>query len=89
MQVSDTVKGLIIMGLGKVCAQSGYALSGEAAALVEAAASSRNADLQQRALEVQALLRCAAVPRRMTISGTVRLYRTWGSTSCSTLVTRV
>jgi hypothetical protein len=43
------------------CLQGGVALPPAAEQAVEDAAASRNTDLQQRALELQALLRCATL----------------------------
>ena len=56
--VSDTSRGYLLSALGKICCQSGASLTRDAEAFVRSAASSRNADLQQRALEIQALWSC-------------------------------
>lgn len=53
--ISDSTRGYLLAALGKICCQTGSSLSKEAEAFVRSAASSRNADVQQRALEIQAL----------------------------------
>mmetsp|Transcript_39384 Transcript_39384/g.111611 ORF Transcript_39384/g.111611 Transcript_39384/m.111611 type:complete len:951 (-) Transcript_39384:233-3085(-) len=53
--VSDSSRGYLLSALGKICCQTGASLTRDAEAFVRSAASSRNADLQQRALEIQAL----------------------------------
>lgn len=58
--VSDAVKGYLITALGKLCSQAQCSLSPQAHQLLHDAANSRNLDLQQHALEVQALLRSVA-----------------------------
>jgi len=54
---SDSVRGYLITALGKLCSQAQCNLSPQADQLLHDAANSRNLDLQQHALEVQALLR--------------------------------
>jgi len=56
--VSDSARGYLLSALGKLCCQTGASLTRDAEAFLRAAASSRNADLQQRALEIQSLLSC-------------------------------
>ena len=58
--VSDAVKGYLITALGKLCSQAQCSLSPQAHQLLHDAAHSRNLDLQQHALEIQALLRFVA-----------------------------
>lgn len=53
--LSDSSRGYLLTALGKICCQTGASLTRDAEAFVRSAASSRNADLQQRALEIQAL----------------------------------
>ncbi len=55
--VTDSVRGYLITALGKLCSQAQCNLSPQAHQLLHDAANSRNLDLQQHALEVQALLR--------------------------------
>lgn len=61
------VKGWVVSALGKLAAQAGRPLTPDAAALVEAAARSEAVELQQRALEVQALLRTPAATQRAVL----------------------
>ena len=56
-KVTDSVRGYLITAFGKLCSQSQSRLSPQAEQLVHEAATSRNLDLQQHALEIQALLR--------------------------------
>ena len=56
--VSDTVRGYMLTAFGKLASQSGAPLTPAAQELVHSAAASANPDLQQRALELQALVRC-------------------------------
>lgn len=58
--VSDAVRGYLITALGKLCSQAQCSLSPQAHQLLHDAANSRNLDLQQHALEIQALLRFVA-----------------------------
>lgn len=55
--LSDHVRGYLLTAMAKLVAQGGGALPPVAEQAVEDAAASRNTDLQQRALELQALLR--------------------------------
>jgi len=61
--VSDSAKGYLLTALAKLCCQTGASLTRDAEVFVRGSASSRNADLQQRALEIQALLSCDAATR--------------------------
>lgn len=54
---TETVKGYILAAVAKSCAQSGCSLTIDAEEIVRKAASSTSTELQQRALEIQALLR--------------------------------
>lgn len=58
--VTDAVRGYLITALGKLCSQAQCNLSPQAHQLLLDAANSRNLDLQQHAMEIQALLRSAA-----------------------------
>lgn len=60
--VTDSVRGYLITALGKLCSQAQCNLSPQAHQLLHEAANSRNLDLQQHALEVQALLRYPLTP---------------------------
>lgn len=51
------VRGYLLSAIGKICAQAGIGLTPDALELLHSAKTSRNVDLQQRALEVEALLR--------------------------------
>lgn len=51
------VRGVLLLALGKLSAQSGRQLTPDAQVLLTAATASSSVELQQRALEVQALLR--------------------------------
>lgn len=55
--VSDDVKGFLIVALTKLACQTGTFLTQQAQEVVHDAVNSRNIELQQRALEQQALLR--------------------------------
>lgn len=55
--VALQVRGVLLLALGKLSTQSGRALTPDASSLLAAATSSGSVELQQRALEVQALLR--------------------------------
>lgn len=57
--VSDTVRGYMLSAFGKLAAHSGNKLTPAAQELQITASMSANPDLQQRALELQALLRQA------------------------------
>lgn len=59
---NDSVRGYLITALGKLCCQAQRSLSPQAQQVRHDAANSRNLDLQQHALEIQALLRSAATP---------------------------
>lgn len=61
--VSDSAKGYLLSALAKLCCQTGASLTRDAEVFVRSSASSRNADLQQRALEIQALLSCDVTTR--------------------------
>lgn len=61
------VKGWVVSALGKLAAQAGRPLTPDAAALVEAATCAEAVELQQRALEVQALLRTPAATQRAAL----------------------
>jgi AP-4 complex subunit epsilon-1 len=63
----DEVKGWVVSALGKLAAQAGRPLTPDAAALVEAATCAESVELQQRALEVQALLRTPAATQRAAL----------------------
>lgn len=54
--LSDPIRGYLLSALAKLAAQSGLPLGAGGEELVSAAASSHSADLQQRALEMRALL---------------------------------
>ncbi len=57
----------MVSALGKLAAQAGRPLTADAAALVEACARAESVELQQRALEVQALLRASAATQRAAL----------------------
>ena len=57
--VSDGVRGFMLTAFSKLVAQSGTRLTPAAQEIVHAAASSVSTDLQQRALELETLCRCA------------------------------
>ena len=57
----------MVSALGKLAAQAGRALTPDAGALVEAAGRAESVELQQRALEVQALLRMPAATQRVAL----------------------
>eukprot|EP00891_Asterochloris_glomerata_P002814 jgi/Astpho2/2814/fgenesh1_pm.00050_%23_25_t len=65
----DTVRGYLIVAFTKLCAQNSCQLTEEAELVLHDALISRNTELQQRALELQALLsgpeqaRAAALPQ--------------------------
>lgn len=61
------VRGWAVSALGKLAAQAGRPLTRDAAALVEGAARAESVELQQRALEVAALLRAPAATQRATL----------------------
>jgi AP-4 complex subunit epsilon-1 len=61
--ISDSAKGYLLSALAKLCCQTGASLTRDAEVFVRSSASSRNADLQQRALEIQALLSCDAATK--------------------------
>ena len=63
--VSDTVRGYMLTAFGKLASQSGAPLTPAAQELVHSAAASANPDLQQRALELQALVRWPLPPLRL------------------------
>lgn len=52
---------MLLLALGKLSTQSGCKLTADAQALLDAATASSNVELQQRALEVQALLRYGTI----------------------------
>ena len=54
--LSDPIRGYLLSALAKLAAQSGLPLGAGGEELVAAAACSHSADLQQRALEMRALL---------------------------------
>lgn len=54
---SPAARGLLLSALTKLAAQSGAPLTPAAREIVDSAAASADPDLQQRALEQQALLR--------------------------------
>ena len=56
---SDAVRGYLITALGKLCSQAQRSPTPQAQQVLHDAAHSRNLDLQQHALEIQALLRSA------------------------------
>lgn len=58
--LSDDIRGYLLAALAKLCAQAGLPLGPAGEELVAAAAASHSADLQQRALELRALLACAS-----------------------------
>ena len=58
--LSDDIRGYLLAALAKLCALAGLPLGPAGEELVTAAASSHSADLQQRALELRALLACAS-----------------------------
>lgn len=58
---SDSVRGYLITALGKLCSQAQRSLPPHADQVLHEAANSRNLDLQQHALEIQALLRLLAI----------------------------
>lgn len=58
-KVTDSVRGYLITAFGKLCSQAQSSLGPQAQQLLQEAATSRNLDLQQHALEIQALLRYA------------------------------
>ncbi|KAL0026447.1 hypothetical protein WJX79_010441 [Trebouxia sp. C0005] len=62
--VTDSVRGYLITALGKLSSQAQCNLSPQAHQLLQDAANSRNLDLQQHALEVQALLSGAVQTRQ-------------------------
>lgn len=55
--VSDAVRGYMLTAFGKLAAQSGAPLTAAAHEILQSASRSANPDLQQRALELQSLLR--------------------------------
>ena len=57
----------MVSALGKLAAQAGRPLTPDAAALLEAATRAESVALQQRALEVQALLRAAPATQRAAL----------------------
>lgn len=61
------MRGWAVSALGKLAAQSGRPLTRDAAALLEAAARAESVELQQRALEVTALLRAAPATQRAAL----------------------
>lgn len=61
------VRGWVVSALGKLAAQAGRPLTPDAAALVEAASRAESVELQQRALEVSALLRAPAATQRAAL----------------------
>ncbi|KAL4452296.1 hypothetical protein ABPG75_007958 [Micractinium tetrahymenae] len=63
----DEVRDWAVSALGKLAAQSGRPLTRDATALLEAAARAESVALQQRALEVQALLRAPAATQRAAL----------------------
>lgn len=64
---TDEVKGMLLLALGKLSTQSGCKLTADAQALLDAATASSNVELQQRALEVQALLRSSQVTQQAAL----------------------
>jgi hypothetical protein len=54
----DATKGFLLAAVGKLAAQARMPITPAAEELLHASQSSHNIDLQQRALEVQALLEC-------------------------------
>ena len=61
--LGEEVRGYLLSALGKLHAAGGLALGEGAAQLLADAAASHAVDLQLRALQMQALLQCAAHPR--------------------------
>lgn len=59
-KVTDDTRGYVLLALAKLAAHSGQPLTQEAKEVLHAALSSRNVDLQQRALEALALVGCVA-----------------------------
>ncbi len=55
-QVDDDTRGYILSALAKLAVHSGRPFTPEAQEVVQAALGSRNVDLQERALEAQALV---------------------------------
>ena len=58
--VSDTVRGYMLTAFGKLASHFGQKLTPAAEEIQHSASLSANPDLQQRALELQALLRLAS-----------------------------
>ena len=57
--LSDSTRGYLLSALAKLAVQAGVPLGPGGEELLAAAATSHSADLQQRALELRALLACA------------------------------
>lgn len=57
----------MVSAVGKLAAQSGQPLTRDAAALLEGASRAESVELQQRALELQALLRASAATQRAAL----------------------
>ncbi|KAL3152008.1 hypothetical protein ABBQ32_001127 [Trebouxia sp. C0010 RCD-2024] len=64
---TDAVRGYLITALGKLCSQAPCNPSPQAQHLLHEAANSRNLDLQQHALEIQALLSGSAQARQAAL----------------------
>lgn len=60
--VSDLVRGHILSAFSKIIAQNGVNLTSASEELQEAALNSSNPDIQQRALELEALIRYTLTP---------------------------
>ncbi|GMH32396.1 hypothetical protein BSKO_00230 [Bryopsis sp. KO-2023] len=53
---TESLKGFLLTAVSKVCAQSGCSLTPDAEEFIRKAASSKSTELQQRALELQAMM---------------------------------
>ena len=56
--VSDLVRGYLLSAFSKLVAHHGSPLTAAAREIQEAALSSSNPDIQQRALELESIIRC-------------------------------
>ena len=81
--LSDDIRGYLLAALAKLCAQAGLPLGPAGEELVAAAASSHSADLQQRALELRALLACASASAcKISLNMPLSPYAALSSRTC-------